>query len=180
MSFVVYSLLCIQYIFFMCFVVYFQIIGTHEYSFHNVQPNDVLHGELHIQTMDYITQTLKVQFNCQFGMLPPSFVYQLHRSNSVGNFQKIPWEKDAVQIHFIQNHFIVSAQLNKQIHLYDSLLNRSHVEAVKGQLQLIYESSCEPVLLSPQSQGSTLLCGFLLLQMPLLYYKRKILQTFIF
>ena len=141
-------------------VVYFQIIGTHEYSFHNVQPDDVPHGELHIQTMDYISQTLKVQFNCQFGMLPPSYVYQLHTSNSVGNFQRVPCEMDTVQIHFIQNHFIVSAQIIKQIYIYDSLLNRSHVQAVKGQLHLIYESSCEPVLLSPQSKGSTLLCGF--------------------
>ena len=139
----------------------FQIIGTHDYSFHDVLPDDVLHGELHVQTMDYISQILKVQFNCQYGMMPPSYIYQLDLSNFAGNFQKVPPGVSAVQIHFVMNHYIVSTQTNKQIYVYDSLLNSAHLETVKSQLSIVYETlENEPILISPQSQGSTVLCGF--------------------
>ena len=56
---------------------------------------------------------------------------------------------------------MVSAQINKQIYVYDSLLNSAHLQAVKSQLRLVYECMIgEPILLCPQSQGSTILCGF--------------------
>ena len=111
--------------------------------------------------MDYISQILKVQYNCAYGMMPPSYLYQLDISNSVGNFHKVPSGVDAVQIHFVRNHYMVSVQINKQIYVYDSLLNSAHLEAVKSQLRLVYERmNSEPILLCPQSQGSTILCGF--------------------
>ena len=59
------------------------------------------------------------------------------------------------------NHYIVSTQTNKQIYVYDSLLNSAHLQAVKSQLSILYETvENEPILISPQSQGSTVLCGF--------------------
>ena len=45
--------------------------------------------------------------------------------------------------------------------MYGSLLNSAHLQAVKSQVSVVYQTlEGEPILISPQSQGSTVLCGF--------------------
>ncbi|KAH3774425.1 hypothetical protein DPMN_175807 [Dreissena polymorpha] len=51
--------------------------GLHEYSFCGIAADDVLEGDIDIRIMDYTSHLLRVQFQCQYGMLAPSYLHCL-------------------------------------------------------------------------------------------------------
>ena len=131
-------------------------------SFHGLSADDVLDGELDVQVLDFVTQILKSQFHpqYQYGLLPPSRLYALEMSGA--SHPKIPHEEFAVQIHIIPGHYMVSAQMNGRLHVYDSLYSISHLNAVVPQLRILYEDDMvtNVIYTCPQTQGCSNLCGF--------------------
>eukprot|EP00918_Siedleckia_nematoides_P079770 GHVU01174773.1.p1 GENE.GHVU01174773.1~~GHVU01174773.1.p1 ORF type:complete len:183 (+),score=1.40 GHVU01174773.1:303-851(+) len=111
--------------------------------------------------MDYATQLLKTQFNCKYGMFTPSYLYSLASASDHTRCPKVPRDHDALQIHYIAGHYILSAKKGNTIFLYDSLPHLSHESNVLPQLHILYEGHTDFSLqcLTPQFQGSTSLCG---------------------
>lgn len=70
-------------------------------------------------------------------------------------------DADAVQIHYLQGHYVVSAKNKNSITMYDSLRNSSRVQALQQQLTNMYGtiSSMQTKYVVAQTQGSTLDCG---------------------
>ena len=138
--------------------------GVHEESFHGISPVDVMSGELEIQILDYSSQVLRTQFNINYGLHLPSYLYDLEKSR--GTCSKIPSHATAVQIHFISGHNLVSALQDRQLYVYDSLYNRAHVLDLIPQLFLLYETNLVDNLQysCPQRQGYSVLCGFFALE----------------
>ena len=127
--------------------------GVHEESFHGISPDDVMSGELDVQILDYSSQILKTQFNIRYGLHMPSYLYGLEKSNDTCS--KIPSYENAVQIHVIPGHYLVSALKNRQLYVYDSLYYRDHVLQLIPQLRILYEPDFVDNLQysCPQSQG---------------------------
>ena len=74
----------------------------HAHCFHGLTPNDVLQGDLAIQTLDYISTLLKAQYDVTHGCLPPSYIYSIARSEQpLHTAHQIPPEVRAVQIHWV-------------------------------------------------------------------------------
>lgn len=135
---------------------------VHEQSFHNVHPDNVLHGEIEITVMDYVSQLLKVKFGCQHATLPPSYLYGLEMAKRQRPSGKLPSHVNAVQIHFVSNHYLVSSQSHGKLYIYDSLHSYQHVSLVLTQLRILYQQVYRDSIsyLIPQSQGVSNLCGF--------------------
>lgn len=137
------------------------MVGVHKESFHGMQPQEVLSGELSIQVLDYISCLIKLQYPHVNGLQPPSEIYAAslkHQDSSL----KLTKDPQAVQIHWICEHYLVSAQINTHLHVFDSLYNINHLVELKSQLRVIYTDSDNRNVnyTVPQSQGITNMCGF--------------------
>lgn len=136
----------------------------HDESFHGLSVDNVLSGEMDVQMMDFISQVLKTQFKSHFecldGLLPPSYLYGLEKYDR--EHSKISNQNFAVQIHIIPGHYMVSTQVNGRLCVYDSLYNICHLNALKPQLRLLYDTDVinNVIYTCPQSQGCSNLCGF--------------------
>lgn len=114
--------------------------------------------------MDFISQVLKTQFKSHFecldGLLPPSYLYGLEKYDR--EHSKILNQNFAVQIHIIPGHYMVSTQVNGRLCVYDSLYNICHLNALKPQLRLLYDTDVinNVIYTCLQSQGCSNLCGF--------------------
>lgn len=129
-------------------------------SFHDLDPDSVLNGELDSTIADYLSQILRAQYPSVSGLLPPSQLYVLVRENRPR--QKLPPSEFCVQIHVYPGHYLVSAQINGSVTVIDSLDHPSHLPAVMPQLKFLYSDAALNNLQYrvPQSQGATNLCGF--------------------
>ncbi|XP_053397697.1 uncharacterized protein LOC123552200 isoform X2 [Mercenaria mercenaria] len=119
--------------------------------------------DIDIQTMNFVARLLKRKFGCNVGMLLPGFLYERASFEGTAQISEVGRGTNAVQIHYLQNHFVVSAQFNGRIYVYDSLDNKKHLENVvsqlKPQLNLLYENTESIQLVVLQSQGTSKLCG---------------------
>ena len=137
----------------------------HEYSFHNLSPEDVLHGDMAIQTLDRVSAILKVQYNLTYGCLPPTYLYGTVKSSiPLPREYVVPAGVRSVQIHFVYDHFVVSAQQNNTVAVYDLLRSAQRVAQVRPQLELLYQvlqTSDAPRVqyVVPQFQVYSELCG---------------------
>lgn len=122
--------------------------------------NNILSGSIDVQVMDYFSVLLKTQLHIEYGLLPPSLIY--HQSiEGTTSEDSIPKEANAVQIHYIDAHYVVSSKTNKNITIFDSLNNPDRIQSLSKQLKIMYENF-ENMTISyviPQTQGSTLDCG---------------------
>lgn len=118
-------------------------------------------GCIEIQVLDYYSQLLKAQFQANYGLLPPSLLYQEQMSQQIPTNCHVPVDADAVQIHYLQGHYVVSAKYKNSITVYDSLRNSCRIQALQQQLINMYGniSSMDIKYVVSQSQGSTLDCG---------------------
>ena len=119
-------------------------------------------GCIEIQVLDYYSQLLKAQFEAKYGLLPPSMLYHEQISQQIPtNCHHVPVDADAVQIHYLQDHYVVSAKYKNSITVYDSLRNSCRIQDLQQQLINMYGniSSMDINYVVSQSQGSTLDCG---------------------
>ena len=133
-------------------------------QFHySVNVADILHGCIDINLIDYINSLLRVQFNVTYGMVKPSVLYLKSISNEpLKDNEIIPRHVFAVQIHFINGHFIVSSQCGSYVTVYDSLPNVYRTKHILPQLKLIYASVSDLTnvkYILPQNQGASTDCG---------------------
>ena len=132
--------------------------------FNDININCILHGSIDIQILDFITSVLKIQFNVSQGMLPPSYIYaKVLASEEIPPTFTIKNCQDAVQIHYCNGHFVVSAQSQLTVTVYDSIRYNGRVEHLYNQLSILHEGvrsgTCRIDYQVPQSQGASLDCG---------------------
>ena len=82
-------------------------------------------NNLPISLMDYVSVLLKAQFNVSLGLYPPSYVYaKVVAGETFLPEQVIPRDAaEAVQIHFINSHYVVSYYHEGSVTVFDSLPN---------------------------------------------------------
>ena len=122
--------------------------------------NSILSGSIDVQVVDYFSVPLKTQLHIEYGLLPPSLIY--HQSiEGTTSEDSIPNEANAVQIHYIDAHYVVSSKTNKNITIFDSLNNPDRIQSLSKQLKIMYENfeNLTTSYVIPQTQGSTLDCG---------------------
>lgn len=117
----------------------FQCVGVHEHSFTGINIDNVFRGEIDIQIMDYTCQLVRVRYQCQYGMLPPSYLQAL-LLNGKELPRKIPKNVRAVKMHYSSAHYVLSARKNENIVVFDSLPSQSHLKDVIPQLTALYEN----------------------------------------
>ncbi|WAR12574.1 hypothetical protein MAR_026754 [Mya arenaria] len=109
----------------------------HDYMFHGLNPDSVLRGEIDIVVMDFFSAILKNQFGQMHGLIPPSIIYQQELiSEQPYEGQLVPEGSDAVQIHFLNSHYVISSKSDQTITIYDSLRNSGRVTLLTSQLGL--------------------------------------------
>lgn len=107
---------------------------------------------------------LKAKFNVSLALYPPSYVYaKMAARENLPPEQVIPRDSaEAIQIHFINYHYVVSYYHQGSVTVYDSLHNASRCADLNPQLQLLYASCDKPITIQykvPQSQGCSTDCG---------------------
>ena len=126
---------------------------------------NIFDGEIPIEILDFSSVVLKHQFSVEYGLLPPSRVYaHILENRPLPATDRIPSYYTAVQIHYVQGHYVVSYQFMNSITIYDSLPYIGRLEQVMPQLKILYQSFVEnpetPVsYCTPQHQGNSTLCG---------------------
>ncbi|XP_069131607.1 uncharacterized protein [Argopecten irradians] len=132
----------------------------------HVQPSDVLDGYVDINMLDYITSVLRVQYDQSHGLLKPSYLHAMSQDNrSLPNSDIVPPHQFAVQVHFINSHYVVSSQSNLGfITVFDSLPNSTRLAQILPQLIITYRTLQENPTqqiqyVVPQHQGSTADCA---------------------
>ena len=135
----------------------------HENAFYGYSAEDVLSSEMEIQTLDYISCLLKTQFNVRYGCLTPSYLYGVTSSDvQLQPRERVPPGVKAVQIHWINGHYVVSCQDMGEVTLYDSLMSGNRIGEVMPQLRKMYEvveNGCNIEYHVAQTQGLSSLCG---------------------
>ncbi|WAR30905.1 PIF1-like protein [Mya arenaria] len=134
----------------------------HQDIFYGLNPSSVMMGYIDIQVLDYYSALLKAQCAQTHGLIPPSVLYQQQLSNeNIHTGQIVPEGVDAVQIHFINDHYLVSAKQNDTITVFDSLKNTNRVQRLIPQLRRIYGDLGKLSIkyIVPQSQGTSDDCG---------------------
>ena len=136
-------------------------MGSHSVdSLAIVDRNEILSNrEISIQCLD--------DFSTLLNLLTPSQLYYstlTHAGLPEGN--RIQAHTNAVQIHYINSHFVVSAQTNGCITVYDSIPSSNRVNELLEQLKILYvslQNYQNPVnqirYTIPQNQGTTSDCG---------------------
>ena len=126
---------------------------------------NIFDGEIPIEILDFSSVVLKHQFSVEYGLLLPSRVYaHILENRPLPATDRIPSYYTAVQIHYVQGHYVVSYQFMNSITIYDSLPYIGRLEQVMPQLKILYQSFVEnpetPVsYCTPQHQGNSTLCG---------------------
>lgn len=130
------------------------------YTFHNMDLNNIMSGSIDVEVLDYFSMVLKTQLHIEHGLLPPSHI---HHQSCAGTASKgiIPKDANAVQIHYIDGHYVVSCKTNNNITVFDSLNNPERTRFLSKQLKIVYENvdNMTTNYVIPQTQGSTLDCG---------------------
>ena len=125
----------------------------------------ILHDEIHIEVLDLSSIVLKRQFSVHHGLVPPSRLYShVLENRPVPVNDCIPSYCTAIQIHYVEGHYVVFHQFMRTITVYDSLPYIGRREQVMPQLKILYRCLTEnpntPIsYCSPQHQGYSSLCG---------------------
>ena len=139
-------------------------VVPHQHLYTGVNFTDILAGEAPINLVDLISMRLRTQYRKQHAL---SYVYAKHcAKETLAANEIIPRNVIAVQIHFVNGHYLISCQLPPNIYVIDSLLYKQRVSQLMPQLQLIYEvvydgrvKQSDIRYYVPQSQGSSVDCG---------------------
>lgn len=92
--------------------------------FHCISFTDALVGEIPIAIMDLISIRIKVQFREKFGLFPPSYIYaKICVKDILNENEMITSDIKAVQIHYINGHYLISCQLPPNQYVFDSFWN---------------------------------------------------------
>ena len=114
-------------------------VVPHNEVFRNLSYTEILSGEVPINLMDYISFKLKKQYKVQHGLLTLSYLHaKICAGEQLSNCEVIPQDVFGLQMHFIQNHYIVSCQIPPKIYVIDSLRNAKRISQLLPQLQLQY------------------------------------------
>ena len=118
----------------------------------------VLDGELDIQALD--------AFSVLCNLTPPSIPYLAEREKEDLGWRKVEPYHDAIQIHYVTNHYVVVHHKNGIITIYDSLYNPQRITQMLPQLKILYTTLANNPnpfanirYIVTQSQGSTADCG---------------------
>ena len=125
-----------------------------------VDRNEILRNrEISIQCLDDFSTLLDI-------LTPSQLYYSTLTHSGLPAESRIQPHVNAVQIHFINNHYVVSAQTNGVITVYDSIPNSNRVNELLEQLRILYvtvQHYRNPVsqikYIIPQCQGPTSDCG---------------------
>ena len=125
-----------------------------------VDRNEILSNrEISIQCLDDFSTLLNI-------LTPSQLYYSTLTHSGLPAEHRIQAHSNAVQIHFINNHYVVSAQTNGVITVYDSIPSSNRVNELLEQLKILYETVQNyqnPVnqirYIIPQCQGATSDCG---------------------
>lgn len=139
----------------------------HTEMFHGISYTDVLVGEITIAIMDLISIRIKAQFKEKFGLFPPSYIYaKICAKEILNENEMITSDIKAVQIHYINGHYLISCQLPPNIYVFDSLKHYQRINELMPQLQLVYASVSNQTVKQKdikyivlQSQGVSVDCG---------------------
>lgn len=113
----------------------------HTEMFNGISFTDVLVGEIPIAIMDLISIRIKAQFKEKFGLFPPSYIYaKICAKEILNENEMITSDIKAVQIHYINGHYLISCQLPPNIYVFDSLKHYQRINELMPQLQLVYGS----------------------------------------
>ena len=142
-------------------------VVLHQHLYTGVNFTDILVGEAPINIMDLISMRLKTQYRKQHGLLALSYVYAKEcAKETLADTEIIPQNVIAVQIHFVNGHYLISCQLPPNIYIIDSLSYKQRVSQLMPQLRLSYEvvndrrvKQSDVRYYVPQSQGSSVDCG---------------------
>ena len=142
-------------------------VVPHNEIFRNLSYTEILSGEVPINLMDYISFKLKKQYRVQHGLLTLSYLHaKICAGERLSNCEVIPQDVFGLQMHFIQNHYIVSCQIPPKIYVIDSLRNSKRISQLLPQLQLQYmalQFGKVPInditYCVPHSQGYSVDCG---------------------
>lgn len=134
--------------------------------------SDVLTGEMPIAILDYISEKL--------ALLSPSRLHIATMNNTDLGLCRVKSSVVNIQMHYINNHYVVTQQINRVIRVYDSLSNPcTRLTSLYNQLRILYELTDECPLESRvtfpscQQQGFTNDCGaFTIINALLLYLGR--------
>ncbi len=160
----------------------------HEAAFHDVCVDDISleDEELPITVMDYISSFLKAQFDVSHGCLPPSSLYSLQiAGHSLDKRLVVPLGVPCVQIQFVANHYVVPAQHNDTVTVYDSLPYWGRIQQVREQLIMLYATMQRdngPTVryVMAQSQQNTQMCGLFATANALLLLSNKKVTQHVF
>ena len=142
-------------------------VVPHQHLYTGVNFTDILAGEAPINVMDLISMRLRTQYRKQHGLLALSYMYAKEcAKETLADTEIIPRNVIAVQIHFVNGHYLISCRLPPNIYVIDSLSYKQRVSQLMPQLRLIYEvvndrrvEQSDVRYYVPQSQGSSVDCG---------------------
>ena len=131
---------------------------SQQFMLHGFDPSTVLDGELDIQALD--------AFSVLCNLTPPSVPYLAEREKEDLGWRKVEPHHDAIQIHYVANHYVVVHHRNGIITIYDSLYNPQRINQMLPQLNILYTTLANNPnpfaniqYVVTQSQGSTADCG---------------------
>ena len=123
-------------------------------------------GCFEISVLDYFSSLLRVQYDIKVGFISPSVLFAHAQGNvNLDQNQVVQENVDAFQIHYIDSHYVVSAQQGSVITVYDSLPSGNRITSLMPQLKLLYKAlqseniSGNIGYVVAQNQGSTDDCG---------------------
>ena len=97
--------------------------------------------EISIEVLDLSYVVLKHQYSDEHGLLLPSRVYaHILENRPLPATDRFPSHCTAVQIHYVQGHYVVSYQFMNSITIYDSLPYIGRLEQVMPQLKILCQS----------------------------------------
>ena len=136
-------------------------VGSHSVdSLAIADRNEILSNrEISIQCLDDFSTLLNLQ-------TPSQLYYSTLTHAGLPEGNRIQAHTNAVQIHFINSHYVVSAQTNGCITVYDSIPSSNRVNELLEQLKMLYvtlQNYQNPIsqirYTIPQYQGTTSDCG---------------------
>ena len=110
-------------------------------QFVDINENSVFETTLDVRVMDYFTLLLKRQFNVNYGLLRPSYLYAyVLQKDNLQESDKVPRGVFAIQIHYLDGHYVVTCQVRNTLTVYDSLTNIQWTNSILPQIEMLYNS----------------------------------------
>lgn len=125
-----------------------------------ISDEDVLKGEVDIAILDVYTNLLKNKFTSIGALIQPSILNQgIHEKKDTPPLIPID-QKRAVQVHHLNNHYIVSNKVGDTVNVYNSLSTEpaDMTKVIDEQLRYVY-GELTTQRLRPYDQGTSNDCG---------------------